>query len=202
MKIIIKTDFKGEKMEKRYWLFIMIFLFVNIAKTFGQNYCQNVSDLQRSKNNDQTCVLPSYDMHGYDILREYQSNDYRTRGGLISFPVITDFLAGINLYFIEERLMLTERQQKEVRNITSAYLNDASALNMSLRRTKTELSSILGKDNIDVAKAKKLYREIDDMQMFLGQKGVEAFLKAKKILTKDQIELMNFLNGVYYKNAG
>jgi Spy/CpxP family protein refolding chaperone len=85
------------------------------------------------------------------------------------------------------QLNLTQDQQKSFNSLRQSFLKDTAVINNEIAQKRLEMDSLFIGSTTDEDKAVKLQREISALQSQYNEKRLSHQLKARKLLTPDQI---------------
>ncbi len=106
------------------------------------------------------------------------------------------FMITMMIYKNKEEIGLTEDQRKQIESLKMELRKDNIKKKAELEILKIDIGSLMHKDQIDVAAVNKLIDQKYEIKKAKTKKGVESFVKLKKIITKDQMtKLKNLKKG-------
>ena len=76
---------------------------------------------------------------------------------------------------------LSDKEREQVKKEMQAFHEVIGPVKQAMVEKKTELISLLAKEDVDVDKAKQLQSEISDLENQLGQKKIDCLVQMKKI---------------------
>lgn len=129
-------------------------------------------------------------MMGYGMMRQSD----------MGCPMMMGFVEGASFYLsYSEELGLSDTQIRDLKSIRDSYKKDAVKMSADLDMLILEFRHVLDEENIDLSKAKKLNRQIESMQADMRLKNIEAFIKAKQVLNKEQFKVLRRLGMGFYE---
>jgi len=113
-------------------------------------------------------------------------------------PMMMDLLRSVDSYlFHKEEIGLSEGQLRSLKTIRDFYQKDVITMTANLHKLMLELNNLLSEDEIDLSKAKMLNEDIESIQAEMRFKNIEAFVRAKRILTKEQVKKVRLIGKGY-----
>lgn len=99
-------------------------------------------------------------------------------------------------YFLShsEGIELSEDQVKLLETIRDSYQEEQTREIASLETAMSELHNVLSEDEIDLSEASELNERIETIRTGVRFKEIEAFAKAKRILSGEQLERLRSLD--------
>lgn len=106
--------------------------------------------------------------------------------GYYNIPGATEYLT----FYIDHasELNLTEKQEKDLRDLRENTLKDADHRGVELRMLNRELRDILKSDNVDTAGGEERIRTLTAGLSEMGIAYVKAVAEGKRILTTQQLK--------------
>ena len=113
--------------------------------------------------------------------------------------MVMGFVGGASFYLsYSEELGLSDAQIRDLKSIRDTYEKNAVKIRADLDILTLELRHVLDKEEIDLSKVKELNRQIESIRAEMRFKNIEAFVKAKQVLTKEQRKKLGRLGmGLY-----
>lgn len=93
----------------------------------------------------------------------------------------------------DEEIGLSKDQVTSLKALRDSYGKQAIALNADLQKVVLELRNVLNEDDVDLSQAKTISKRIESIETDLRLKNIETFVKAKEVLTKDQLKKVRSL---------
>ena len=99
-------------------------------------------------------------------------------------------------YFLShsEGIELSEGQVKSLEAIRDSYQEERTQEIANLETAMSELHSVLSEDEIDLSEASDLNERIETIRTRVRFKEIEAFAKAKRVLSGEQLERLRSLD--------
>lgn len=94
-----------------------------------------------------------------------------------------------------EKLELTDEQVDKLEDLRSSLEKEALEIKQEIERAQLELKQLMREDEPSESKIKAKVREIGSLRTDLQLLHVDAFFKARSILTDEQIEKIKSLRG-------
>lgn len=112
----------------------------------------------------------------------------------MEFGMMMRLVEGASFYLCcAEELGLSDAQIKELKSIETSCEKDAIKMCADLCIANLELRDALGKEDIDLTKVKELIKQIEGKRSEMQFKSIEASIKAKKVLNKEQLKKLKSL---------
>jgi Spy/CpxP family protein refolding chaperone len=183
-----------DKMNKEKSIFtILIIIVIGLlflgARTYYGNYGHMIGGMHGGYNTGQT---GNYRMHGHGIIGAGMMNfGHGMMGNGMGCYTMGSTGAFDYYLYNKEFLNLSKNQIETLESLRNRYYEENLTLRTELYEKNFELEKLLYEENVNLSKAKSLTKEIGTIKSKLRYSGIESFIKARNVLTEEQINKLN-----------
>lgn len=171
---------------KKRWLTILVVLLVLIISgiAFGHMRGDKANRAMMGRGMMGSGMMMGRGMMDCDMMMQ----------GYSGCPMMTGFVKGTSFYLsYSEELRLSDEQVRSLKSIRDSYEKDVITTTANLHTVTLELDNLLHEDEVELSKAKALNKKIETLQTEIRFKNIEAFVKAKRTLNKEQLKQLRDL---------